>query len=579
MTVSDHISEYLLGKGYEHVFGLTGGGIARMFDSASRYLKPIYSLHEQSASMAAVAYSMIKDNKGLCFCTTGPGGTNTLTGLLGAWQDSTPCLFFSGQARSNQLAYSRGIRQGAVQDFNILDIVKSMTKYSKLLLESDQVEYIVDRAIYASQEGRPGPSWIDIPIDVQWKDTSDKQYTFSPNESYSKEENNLIGNVDRVIELLSSSKRPVILLGYGCRLAGITNKVVEIAREFRIPIVTTWNTMDAMDSSDPMYLGVVGTMGGRRGANMAMCNSDLLLALGSRLPVTVTGNLDNPFSKDTIVVCVNNDINELNYRGGVVDIPICGDVRDFLATCAGRFVRSDDNWISTIAKYKELNSVCIDHSTSNKSVNPYIWGSNLSEELDKDDTLVIDGGGTTLSVSYGSLNLRGQRAINMAGIACMGTGLPMAIGAHYASSNRVIVISGDGSIMLNIHDLATISESNLPIKIFIQDNSGYLAIRNTQDMYFQGNYQGSASSGGLKLPSLKRIIEGFGIPVWVASDNNSADVITNTIMSNIDGPAACILQVDYKQKIYPTPNMVFDSSGKSTTSKLSNMYPDIDNII
>jgi acetolactate synthase-1/2/3 large subunit len=573
MTNSDYICSYLASKGYKHVFGLTGGGIARMFDSASRYLKPIYLLHEQSASMAAVAYSMLTDHKGLCFVTTGPGGTNALTGLLGAWQDSVPCLFFSGQARSNQLAYNRGIRQGAVQDFHILDVVKPMTNYSRLLLNSTDVEYVIDEAIDAGTSGRQGPSWIDVPIDVQWAESDSKQLKYT---SKYYQDTNLVGDIDKVVDAISKSSRPVILLGYGCRLAGITDRVVSIAREFNIPVVTTWNTMDAMDSSDPLYLGVVGTMGGRRGANMAMCNADILLAIGTRLPVTVTGNLLNPFSKDTTVVCVNNDSNELRYRENIIDIPICYDVSIFVDSIYDSLTRTSNDWYDTIGKYRELNSVYVDHESSDVTVNPYIWCNNLSNIIDTNDTVVLDGGGTILSVAYGSLNLRGQRAINMTAMGCMGTGLPMSIGAHYATGNRVVVMCGDGSLMLNIHDLATIACKNLPIKIFIQDNSGYLSIRNTQDIYFNSKYCGSHKCEGLDLPDLKKVIEGFSIPVWIANSNTEADTLSNTVM-NHNGPAVCILNIDANQSIIPTPTIVTNSNRISRSLPLCNMSPIIDN--
>jgi acetolactate synthase-1/2/3 large subunit len=572
MTVSDHISTYLSSKGYRHVFGLTGGGIARMFDSASRYLDPIYLLHEQSASMAAAAYSMLTDHKGLCFVTTGPGGTNALTGLLGAYQDSVPCLFFSGQARLSQVAYGKGIRQGAVQDFHILDIVRPMTKYCELLSDSSRVEYIIDKAITAATTGRPGPSWIDVPVDIQWTESSSEQARYTSK----VEDTILVGDMEEVRRVISTAKRPVILVGYGCRLAGVTDRVIDIAREYSIPIVTTWNTMDVLNASHPLYLGVVGTMGGRRGANMAMCNADLLLAIGTRLPVTVTGNLKDPFSKDTTVVCVNNDIGELEYRGDIIDIPILGDVSKFLEEVRSSFNVTSEDWYKVVGKYKELNSVLVDHAPSTTSVNPYIWCSEFSNLLDSSDTVVIDGGGTILSIAYGSLNLSGQRAINLCAIGCMGTGLPMGIGAHYATGNRAIVMCGDGSLMLNIHDLATIAACNLPIKIFILDNAGYLAIRNTQDTYFDCNYQGSHSCGGLNLPDLSRVIGGFGIPTWVANSNLEAEVMSSVVM-NYHGPAACILKIDPKQVIAPVPGVVMQADGTSKSLPLCNMSPIIDN--
>lgn len=567
MTISDHICSYLASKGYEYVFGLTGGGIARMFDSASRYLKPIYLLHEQSASMAAVAYSMLGDHKGLCFVTTGPGGTNALTGLLGAYQDSVPCLFFSGQSRSNQMSYNRCIRQGAVQDFHILSVVDSMVKYSKLLLNANDVEYVVDKAIDMSRTSRYGPSWIDIPIDVQWSERGMEQWKYTPPAT---EEFLLVGDMDKCRDAIAGAKRPVILAGYGCRLRGITDRVNAISKEYNIPVVTTWNTMDIMDSREDMYLGVVGTMGGRRGANMTMCDADVLIAIGTRLPVTVTGNLSNPFNPKSTIIVVNDDRNELKYRESVIDIPIIGDVSTFLDQV--EFQPSSKSWIDTIGKYKLLNSVYIDHAPNNHYVNPFIWGDSISSMLSSEDTVVIDGGGTILSVAYNSLNLRGQRAINLTGIGCMGTGLPMAIGAHYATGGPVVVMCGDGSIMLNIHDLATIAAKQLPIKIFIMDNSGYLAIRNTQDIYFDSKYCGSDECGGLDLPVLEQVLQGFNIPTVVADSDYEAVQYSKSIMGS-KYPWACILKVDPKQLIYPTPALATNDDGTTRQLPLYDMYP------
>jgi len=569
IKVSEYICKRLLYNGYKHVFGLTGGGIARMFDSATTVgLKPVYTLHEQGGALAAVAYSMLTSGKGLCFVTTGPGGTNAITGLLGAYQDSTPVLFISGQARANQMAYNRGIRQGAVQDFPILDAVDCMCNYSSIILDASSTPTIMETTTRRMNNGRPGPGWIDIPVDVQWGNITDAEpETILPTYNY---ERGTIPDIDELECAIERSERPLILAGYGIRLADYGHLLERLVRNNHIPVVTTWNTMDMLDSDIPEYLGVVGTMGGRRGANKAMCECDLLIAIGSRLPVTVTGNLEKPFTDNTTVVMVDIDGNEHRYRDSIVDIHVYCDLRDFMLTIDDKLRPTTQEWRNQVQQYKLLNSVYNDHKPNSEYVNPYIWADYMSTIMDMSDTVVIDGGGSILSVAYNALNLRGQRAINCSGMACMGTGIPMGIGASVATGNRAIVMCGDGSFMLNVQELATIAGYNLPVKIFVMNNRGYLAIRNTQDMYYGNRHCGSSQGGGLHLPDLVRIVDSYDIQVEVADNNYDMEAPIRRTME-CDGPAACILNIDPEQTIVPTPAVGYNSDGTTYQLPLSVM--------
>ncbi len=405
--------------------------------------------------------------------------------------DSIPCVFISGQARIEHTSRGKPIRQLGSQEFDIVSMVSRITKYSVMVDNPNKIKYYLQKAVYIARNGRPGPVWLDIPLNFQWAMIEpDKLENFVPELEEKKKSDNFIDKkVQECFKLLALSKRPIILAGYGIRLANADNEFIKLVKMLDIPLVSSWNASDIIPNDDKLNIGRIG-MAGQRGANLAIQNSDFVLALGSHLCGNLTGTNYDAFAREAKKVLVDIDPVEIENRTIQVDLTIECDVKLFLQKLIMVASKINSNnlslWREKCLKYKYYNLIPLEWKKQKNYVNPYVFVDTLSDELEKDDVIVVDGGGTALYMSFQGTKIKeGQRLVVSSGIAAMGTGLPESIGACFANSRkRTICMTGDGSLQFNIQELQTIVHHKLPIKIFVFNNRGYLAIRHTQAQLF-----------------------------------------------------------------------------------------------
>lgn len=587
MKLSDYVVEFLVKRGVKNIFGLTGGAVVHLFDSVDKNpnIQPIYCHHEQAAALAAASYSRISRGLGVAMVTTGPGGTNAITGVTAAWLDSIPCMIISGQSRKDHTSYGKPVRQLGSQELNIIPLVTSVTKYAVMIEDPRTIRYHLEKAAHLAMYGRPGPVWIDIPLNFQWASIEPEELeSFYESEMGGEEPSK--GGIDtndacnECIDLITKSKRPLILLGFGVRLARAEDDFRELIDQLGIPFISSWTASDMVPADHPLYIGRPGVVG-QRGGNLAVQNCDLLICIGSHLSIPLTGTLFKAFARDAKVVMIDIDRNELDYETVHVEYKYRLDAREFIRTMIGKLsgfnYTADKAWIDRCDRYKSLNKIPEEWKEQKDWINSYVFVDMLSELLDQDDIISVDGGGTVVYTAFQAFRVKpGQRLVASSGICAMGTGLPESIGACVAGKNkRTVCLCGDGSMQLNIQELQTIFHHKFNIKIFIFNNDGYLAIRHTQNGFLNRNYAGSHISGGLSLPDYQHIAAAYGIKSFRAQNHGELkEKILTTL--NTDGPAICEIMIDREQQVIPSQG--FDPRGDGTfmPRPLEDMYPYID---
>lgn len=581
MKLSDYLADFLVSQNVKYVFGFTGGGVVHLFDSIDRNprIKPVYCHHEQAVALAAVSYSRVTNNLGAAIVTTGPGGTNAITGVLSAWQDSIPCIFISGQARMEHVSHGKPLRQVGTQEADIVSIVKPITKYAVLVEEANMIRYHLEKALYLAKEGRPGPVWIDLPLNFQWSfvEPDSLQGFIPPKPACSGDVRGCRTDCRKIYDLLCRAKRPLFLAGYGIRLAHAEQEFRDLIAKTRVPFVSTWNASDYLPSDNSYYIGRIG-ISGQRGANLAIQNCDLLVAIGSRLSIPLTGTIFNAFARDAKIVTVDIDKNELEHKNVRVDLPIHSDAKIFLnhllENSDGMIPRRNKMWHDKCLGYKQYNAIPDKFRRQRKYVNPYVFMDMLSDALKKRDTMVVDGGGTNLYISFQALKVKeAQRLVTSSGIAAMGTGLPESVGACFANNiGRVICLIGDGSMQLNIQELQTIVHHKLPIKIFVMNNGGYLAIRHTQKAFLGGNFTGTCLEKGLSLPDFQKIGKAYGLTTFRIYRNGD---LNRGIMRALatKGPVICEIMVSPTQELIATQGFEKNKDGTFSPRPLEDMHP------
>ncbi|MCK4816005.1 thiamine pyrophosphate-binding protein, partial [bacterium] len=455
IKVSDYIFQFLAAKDIKHIFMLCGGGAMHLNDSVGRNSKISYvcTLHEQAAAIAAEAYSRITGNLGVAVVTSGPGGTNTITGVAGAWVDSIPILIISGQVKIETTVINKPkLRQLGDQEINIVDIVEPVTKYAVMITDKDKIKYHLQKAVYLATYGRPGPVWIDVPLDIQAAyvdESSLEEYDYS---------DGIVGldsKIDVVTNLLSGSERPVIIVGNGVRLAKAVEEFRILVERLKIPIITTFAGYDIVPGTDQYYFGRYGTLGQRAG-NFTVQNCDLLLAIGSRLNVRAISYNFQSFAREAVKIVVDIDPAELEKPTLKIDVSICQDakvfIRDLLKHIGNNSIGSKDKWLKKCAEYKaKYPTATPERKNVKEYVDSYYFFNRLSA-LSKDGAIFAFGNGAACVSSYQSFDVKpNQRVIVNSGYASMGYGLPFAIGACFANDKKeVICVTGDGSIQMNI---------------------------------------------------------------------------------------------------------------------------------
>ena len=574
IRLADYVANFLVKHGISECFMVTGGGAMHLNDALGHKqgLHCTYNHHEQACAIAAEAYARI-DNKIAAVCvTTGPGGTNAITGVVGGWLDSIPMLIISGQVRYDTSARGMGVgvRAGGDQEFDITKSVNCMTKYCEMIEDPKRIRYALEKSLYLATTGRPGPCWIDIPlnfqacyIDVDELDGYDPQEDESTLPSATS-----LKTAKQIIDLITNSKRPVLYSGNGVRLSGAFDAFKELAVTLNIPVVTGWDNIDMMADDDPLYVGRAGIMGDRPG-NWAVQNSDLVLSIGSRLSIRQVGYSWQTWARKAKVIMVDIDPEELKKPTLHVDLGIQADALDFCCALLEEIdsrridgvVFQENGWQEKCRIWKRDYSVVQPkHLKDGKPTNVYAFIDALSNRLPQGYVTVVGNGSACVVGSHAYHIKEDQRFIINSAIASMGYDLPAAIGVCKALGDAEIVcITGDGSIQMNIQELQTIVTNKLPIKIFVINNDGYHSIRQTQNNIFPDHSKVGIGpeSGDLSFPSLEKLAGAYGIP-YVSCNENSQ--IQGMLDKAFNFDSACIAEV------FVDTNQVFEP--KSATKKL-----------
>lgn len=578
MKVSDYIFDYLNKKGLDTIFTVSGGAAAHLLDTVTRTnFKYICNYHEQACAMAAEGYARIANKPAIVLVTNGPGSSNTITGVLGAYQDSIPMIVISGQVPINQSLGSLkdiNLRQLGVQECDIISIVKPITKYAEQITKASDIKQALHRAYNLSVSGRKGPVWLDIPLDVQSAEIDEDIFEGEIDEFYTESS---IYDINKIITLLSEAKKPVIITGNGIHLSQSEKIFIELKDKLQIPIVSTWTSKDLMSQDDPLYVGNFGLLG-ERAANFTIQNADLLLILGSRLSIPNVGYQSQLFSPKSIKIMIDIDENELNKPTINIDYKIKSDLYEFInnlnIALVNKELSSKNEWVEKTQAWKHKYPVFQSKYKYNKDrINSFYFMEVLSEKL-TDNNIVVTDMGTSYTCTMQSLQLNGKNRLFTSSACCsMGFGLPGAIGAYFASSSKdIILVAGDGGMQMNLQELQTIAHHQLPIKIFVLNNNGYLAISLMQDNLFKGNYIGSNKQSGVSSPDFTQIADAYGIRRFRFNNNEELENNIDNVM-NIKGPVLVEIMMTENQLLIPRVQSSKDINGKIISNSLENMFP------
>lgn len=584
IKVSDYVAQLIVELGIEHNFTIPGGGAMHLNVSFGHQsgLKCVYVQHEQAASMAAEGYYRMSNKLPLVCCTTGPGGTNLLTGVLGAWLDSIPMLVISGQVKYSVTAMSTRlpIRIYGDQEFDITKSVAPMTKYAVMVTEPRTVKYHIKRAIFLATTGRPGPVWIDIPLNIQWGyvDTEDL-IDYDPEEDVNTlPRKTSEKTLDLIIEKLKQAKRPVLYTGVEIRTNGAYGAFLKLIEKLNIPIVTSFDGIDLVPENHPLYVGRAGDIATRFG-NWAVQNSDFLLSIGSRLGIRQVSYATETWARDAFVTMVYPDPLEITRYNIHVELPVRADLEEFMNSLSNRLQDAlpvKQEWLGICMNWRSNYPVVTDrHYKQEGLANSYCFMNEVSKVL-KANTPIISGNGSAAVVAGSALLLKeGQRWIYNTGCASMGYDLPAAIGACFANDKKeTYCITGDGSIQMNLQELQTIVFHKLPIKIFIINNSGYHSMRLTQRGLFKEftTVGVGPESGDLNFPEMGRIAEAYRIPYTSASTNAELPEKLKAFVEQ-DGCAMFEVFVDTTQAFEPKPSAMKRADGTLFSPPLEDLAP------
>lgn len=582
MRVSDFIAQYLAENGIVDVFTITGGGAMYLNDSLGHCegLRCYYQHHEQACAIAAESYARIDNKLALVCVTTGPGGTNAITGVVGGWLDSIPMLIISGQVRSDTMARYTGldIRSMGDQEFDITTVTGRFTKYSELVEDPKRIKYCLQKALTVATNGRPGPCWLDIPLDVQGAHIeTDELEDYTPAEYMDTLPLEIDDRtIDAIIGKIMESKRPVLYAGNGIRLSGAYQKFRELVPILNIPVVTNWDSIDLIPDDDPLYAGRAGSLGNRAG-NFAVQNSDLILSIGSRLSLRQTGFNWVKWAPNAFVIMEDVCEGEMRKPTLHVDLPLHVDAKVLIERLFERVktkVFVDNGWISRCQEWKKEYPVVLDRQCKPEGLaNPYCFMKELSGDL-PEKSLIVVGNGTACAVGSHAFTIKeDERFIVNSALASMGYDLPAAIGACIANGlNDTVCIAGDGSIMMNLQELQTIVTNRLPIKIFIINNDGYHSIRMTQTNLFDSKFVGiGQQSGDLGFPSFSKIADAFGIPYFRIESNGEMSTL-HSILSE-EGYLICEIMTTIDQIFEPKSATKRLPDGTLYSPPLEDMYP------
>lgn len=561
MYLSDYVLNFLASKNIKNVFLITGGAISFMVDSFTRVKKLNYTCaaHEQAAAMMADAYSRLGPNLSCTMVTSGPGATNLLTGIACSWFDSIPAIHITGQVNSYEKQGAqkgtKNTRQVGFQETDIVSITKPITKFSYQLKNPNEIKYVLEKACYLAQSGRPGPVVVDIPMDFQRAQiTPSKLKSFKiPKDKINK--TLLKNNVKKIILSIKKSSRPVILLGGGIKISKSEKKLSQFLKNLQIPIVTTWSGVDLINYDNNKYIGNVGVYGSRA-ANFAVQNSDLLLCLGSRLDTRITGGVPKSFARKAKVISIDIDKNELSKQRGLkLFLKVQSNLSDFF-TVANSLIKIENinrsEWLKSCNSWKKKYPIIkTEYYKQKKFVNPYVFVNELSKLLNNKSVIIADDGGHLTWAIQAFKIKTGQKLFSAFGNSPMGYAFPASIGASIAKNkSKIICIDGDGSIQMNIQELQTVIANKLPIKIIVMNNDGYGIIKQFQELYLEKRFEATTSATGVTNPDFKKVSEAYGIRHTLIKDHkNLKKLLSKALKSSKAEFIEVILKPD--QKIIP----------------------------
>ena len=586
IKLSDYVFKFLADAGVRDVFLLPGGGCMHLVDSLGQQkaINYICCLHEQAAVIAAEAYGQYTNHLGVALVTTGPGSTNAITGVAGAWIDSTPLLVLSGQVKRQDMLRNVGVRQMGIQEVDITSIVKPISKYTMTVLEPEMIKYHLQEALYLATTGRKGPAWIDIPLDVQGSviEENDLEEFKAPSDQPNRVEVKF--KAQKTLELLAQATRPVILLGNGVRLAGAWNDFYRLIDLLKIPVLATWKATDMLHENHPLYCGKPGVIG-QRGANFAQQNSNWIMTLGARLDLCQVAHNYPNFARAAKKIVVDVDEAEIvksKSFGMNIDVEVNADVgcflRQLLALLEEETISDYREWLARCRQWKEQYPVILpEYKKTTSLINPYALMDVLSDILDEDALIVPGSSGACAELTQQAYRLKqGQRILNTPGLGAMGFGLPASMGACIASGKRpTISIIGDGGLQHNIQELETLSRLQLPIKIFILNNNGYGSIRTMQENHFSSRYVCCNPQSGLTLPDICRVATAYGLKATrIKNQKNLKEKVLEIIQA--DGTIICDLLVDPDIPTAPRVSSQVLTDGRIVSKPMEDLWPFLD---
>jgi acetolactate synthase-1/2/3 large subunit len=584
MKLSDYVFHFIAKLGVKHVFLFAGGGAMHLVDSVGKNKKLTYicNLHEQSCAIAADAYSQYTNHLGVALVTTGPGGTNTLTGIAGAWLDSTPILVLSGQVKRSDRIGKSCARQIGFQEIPIVDLVSPITKYAVTIMDPERIRYELEKAVYLAKHGRPGPVWIDIPLDVQAAEIDEKDLPgFMLEQSDHRPDQSKLSlqkNVNQAIALLNKAKRPVILAGNGIRLSNSLDDFLALIEKLNIPVLTTWKSLDFLPEHHRLFAGRPGAVG-QRGANFAQQNADWLMILGARMDFGQTAYSHEYFARGARKIMVDIDPAEVQKLKMKIDVPVYADagnyLREFQKQCHRIKRKEYPEWLHTCKAWQKKYPVILpEYWQQNKFVNDYVLIDVLSDELRRNDLLIPGSSGACSERTMQAIRVKtGLRIFNSQGLGSMGFGIPAAIGGCLASGKkRTVCIEGDGGFIMNIQELETVKRLKLPIKFFVLNNGGYVSIQTTQKNYFAGHFVGSSAASGLTLPDIKRVAGSFGIATAQLKNHKGIREKIREILQ-MEGPVVCVVMVSPDQVTAPRVSSRQRKDGSMESLPMEDLWP------
>ena len=585
IRVADYIAEFLVQNGITDVFSVTGGGAMHLNDALGHKeeLTCTYNHHEQACAIAAECYARVENRIAAVCVTTGPGGINALNGVAGGYLDSIPMLVLSGQVRYDTTVRSTGLSLRALgdQEFDITKAVACMTKYCEMVVDPKQIRYCLEKALYIAQHGRPGPCWLDIPLNVQSSYVETDELKGYDHLEYDRTLPLPVADdlVDTILDKIRQAKRPVLYAGNGIRLSGGYETFRRVVEKLHIPVVTCWDSIDAIEDDHPLYAGRGGIMGDRPG-NFAVQNSDLLFSIGSRLSIRQVGYNHASWARAAYTIVNDIDGEELKKPTVRIDLPVHADARDLLDLIDEKIKRDEplfhgEDWIAQCQAWrKKYPVVQPKHALPQAKANVYCFIDKLSKSLPEDYITVVGNGSACVVGSHGYTIKRGQRFLINSAIASMGYDLPAAIGACIASGREELVcITGDGSLQMNLQELQTIIHHKLPVKLYVINNSGYHSIRQTQKNFFGEPLVGiGADSGDLSFPDLSKLADAYGFPYFSCGSNEELDQTIRQV-AGCEGPVICEVFVTTDQQFEPKAASKRLEDGSMVSAPLEDLAP------